>query len=285
MLPLTPESPEAERGLEESFNAIRPDINAPDLDNEFASLIAEPEIQPDDIKGDVDNVLLEGLTNGERERVVAAHARMEDCDNSFPGSLSIILCNAARIMSQIFQKNQEVLKDAPQALAKACDKVNLANQQNNTVAEATKRIIAEVRAVSEESKTELTNTRLYCEKMTRISFAIILLATLFTGYVAYLHAVVTTEIGMIQTDRHAITARGAEMLALEKLVIERMQITAENEAFKANWKALQKAVEEQGMTQNLQDMKAKLEANHEDLAERTKILTEKEDKAYEKGGK
>ena len=229
----------------------------------------------------VPDVLLEGLTQGERDRVVAAHSRMEDCDRSFPGSLAIVLCNAARCMGTIFRKNAETLRNTPAMFADMIQGVDRANRDNSDFLEEAKGTVEELERSAAALSQEAVNARFDRAWLHRWMIGFGAGCLILTAW-ATLECRITRQVAaQIQTDRFAIVARGEELLQLQKLTIERAQINAEAEAFRASWRSLQAEWDRQA-TPELEKRRAELEAYHANLKARTQSLITREDSAYGK---
>jgi len=239
------------------------------------------DIETEDQSPTVPDVLLEGLTQGERDRVIAAHSRMEDCDRSFPGSLAIVLCNAARCMAGIFRKNAEILRNTPAMFADMIQGVDHANRANNDFLEEAKGTVEELErtaaALSQEAQSGQLD-RVWLHRW-MIGFGA---GCLILSAWATLECRITRQVAaQIQTDRFEIVARGEELLKLQKLAIERAQINAEADGFRESWRALRAEWDRQA-TPELERRRAELEAYHADLKSRTQALISKEDSAYGK---
>ena len=239
------------------------------------------DIETEDQFPAVPDVLLEGLTQGERERVVAAHSRMEDCDRSFPGSLAIVLCNAARCMGAIFRKNAEILRNTPAMFADMIQGVDHANRAHNDFLEEAKGTVEELErtaaALSQEAQSGQLD-RVWLHRW-MIGFGA---GCLILSAWATLECRITRQVAaQIQTDRFEIVARGEELLKLQKLTIERAQINAEADGFRESWRALRAEWDRQASPE-LEKRRAELEAYHADLKARTQSLITREDSAYGK---
>jgi len=239
------------------------------------------DIETEDQFPAVPDVLLEGLTQGERERVVAAHSRMEDCDRSFPGSLAIVLCNAARCMGAIFRKNAEILRNTPAMFADMIQGVDRANRANNEFLEEAKGTVEELErtsaALSEEAQSGQLDRKWQHRWMIGFGAGCLILSAWST-----LECRITRQVAaQIQTDRFEIVARGEELLKLQKLTIERAQINAEADGFRESWRALRAEWDRQASPE-LEKRRAELEAYHADLKARTQSLITREDSAYGK---
>ena len=238
-------------------------------------------ITPEDEPTQVDDVLLEGLTQAERERVISAHSRMADCDHSFPGSLAIVLCNAARVMAEVFVKNNVVLKNAPELISDACQNVNAANRENNDIAHESKGIILKVEAVASRLADEIKaiKTDQAWQHRWMLGFAA---ACLLSAAWSTMECRISERVAAgIQSDRFALLANAQLLLNAQKIILERGRLNSELQQFQTRWKSLQDAWKVQA-TPELVETKEKLEAEYNVLKQKAQDLITKEERAYGK---
>jgi hypothetical protein len=229
----------------------------------------------------VDDVLLEGLTQTERERVIAAHSRMADCDKSFPGSLAIVLCNAARVMAEVFVKNNVVLKNAPELISNACESVNAANRENGGVAHESKEIILKVDEIASNLSDEVKaiETHQVWQHRWMVGFAS---TCLICAAWATMECRISERVATgIQTDRFALLANAQMLLDAQKLILERGRLNAQILEFHEKWKALQEDWKVQA-TPELEATRKQLEAEYAILKRKAQDLIIKEEREYGK---
>ena len=236
---------------------------------------------PEDEPIQVDDVLLEGLTQAERERVITAHSRMADCDKSFPGSLAIVLCNAARVMAEIFVKNNVVLKNAPELISDACQSVNAANRENNDIAHESKGILLKVDAAAASLADEIKVIKIDQAWQHRwmVGFAA---ACLLCAAWSTMECRISERVAAgIQTDRFALLANAQLLLDAQKIILERGRLNSELQQFQTRWKSLQDAWKVQA-TPELIQTREKLEGEYTALKQKAQDLITKEERAYGK---
>ena len=206
---------------------------------------------------------------------------MADCDATFHGSLALILCNAARVMAQVYEQNTEILGNAPFRIAEACEGVNIANAENTSTAYQSKVIITSLEAtVSELSKeAEVSRKDRSSQHRWMITFGIVCVAC---------SALTITETRIceraasgIQTDRFALLANAQLLLDAQKLVLARGKLNSDMTEVQRKWKQLQDEWKVQ-QTPELVELRKQLEAEYSTLKLRAQNILAKEEAEYGK---
>ena len=217
-----------------------------------------------------------------REKIItiARNFHISDSDPIWPIVLAIR--EGDEKYSEAVRLIQDVCLNAPDRIRTAIEGISVANHENNQVAYEAKTMIVRIECLISDLEVEAQKEKLDRNWQHRwmIGFAgVSLFCAAWSTMECRLSQRVVSE---IQSERFALIARSDVLLVLQKLLIERAQINAENEGFNKSWRSLQKSVDEDGMTENLKKSKTMLEATYIDLKTRTQKLMEKEDKAYGK---
>jgi len=236
------------------------------------------------MNNDIKHILTLGLSPEAAEKVIIAYSSFEACENSFPGELALILCNAARVSAMIHQSNIEVLSDAPQRIAKAIEKVNLVAIENqrfvDTTGEQLKRAAWEIR----EEQTAFAKERAQWKKekwfwvRLIVGGCAICLASVIYSTVLANNNQRTTQQAVADFKKEAIplTAKATAIATLQKVIIGRGHLNAEIVRWKDDWETCITDIGSGKPTPEQADIKAKLEETYAALMERRDALEDKE---------
>ena len=174
----------------------------------------------------------------------------------------------------IFKAYQESLNHASRNFQAA------ASDQSKVLTEA-KELISETQNHQAAAASKLITSEEYCEKTSRWALGLATAALLFGLYIAVLAAGMVSTLGAIQTERQNLIVELKHVSELQRLAGYRTQLTNERAELEANWKQLQKAANDQGMTPQLEALKTQLETTHANIIRKQKELLTLEKKTYE----
>ena len=182
--------------------------------------------------------------------------------------------DAVQAIQQIAQEFQAIVYEASKTLA------DTGKEQERILAE-TKEILTESRAMASEATSKLITSEESCEKTSRWALILASAAVVWSLYIGFLVAGCVCTLGAIQTERHNLVDAINHVAEMQRLAGYRTQLTNERAELEVNWKQLQKAATEQGMTPQLEATKTELEGIHAAITRKQHELLQLEKKTYE----
>jgi len=215
-----------------------------------------------------------------RERIIGIARQYNISDDDPVWPIVLVVAESISEHAENVEKVVEVLEDGPRRMREAVENVVIAHQENTKVAHQTRELAEEGLKVCghlrEETKAFIKERKILQRWIIGFGIGMFLMAAYMT-----LEVHITGQIAsQINTERFSIISRGAEMMDLQRLVIERMQIEAERTEYKFQYGMLREDWQKEGATPELEKKRKKLETGYAALKERLVDLTERERRAY-----
>ena len=186
-----------------------------------------------------------------------------------------------KLYSQAVQEMKTIVSEFQQAVTDISAHQMSAGRDLRKMLDETAEVLREGQGIATEASSKLISSEEYCEKTSRFALCISGGAILLSLWVAVMVAVGVSTLGAIQTERQNLVAAVQQVVSLQKLAGMRVQLVNEKARLEADWKQLQNAVAEQGMTTELEARKAELERINADIKRRQQEQSTKEGEAYE----
>jgi len=237
----------------------------------------EQSQKPDDSM----NSVLTGLAPEVREKVIQVAREHGLADHDPIWAVILAIRAGDTLYSQSVQDMKTILSEFQQAVTDISAHQMSAGRDLRKMLDETAEVLREGQGIATEASSKLISSEEYCEKTSRFALCISGGAILLSLWVAVMVAVGVSTLGAIQTERQNLVAAVQQVVSLQKLAGMRVQLVNEKARLEADWKQLQNAVAEQGMTTELEARKAELERINAEINRRQQEQSTREEKAYE----
>ena len=239
-----------------------------------------PEEQPQKPDDSMESVL-DGLAPEVREKVIQVARQHGLADQDPIWAVILAIREGDKLYSQSVEEMKTILLGFQQAVTDISAHQMSAGRDLRKMLDETAEVLREGQGIATEANSKLIASETYCEKTSRWALYFAGGAILLSLWVAVMVAVGVSTLGAIQTERQNLVAAVQQVVSLQKLAGMRVQLVNEKARLEADWKQLQNAVAEQGMTPELEARKAELERINADIKRRQQEQATKEEKAYE----
>lgn len=237
------------------FPSLAPDEPEPDF--------PAPGVEsPSNSSGDTsdDDILLQGLPQKERDRVVSAWARLEEVETSYPGTLAICLTASARAHALASKRTVEAMGNLPQQIKESAEAVNLGAENNQ-------QLIQEVSNTSKDLKDSASaqrDSQKYTEKMSRWTFALCL-----AGVVIFVLSLGSNVVSWVAAKNASeIVELAEETTKIQKLAAQRIVLLHADMQLRERWGELERRRQVEGDTEEIRGAQQRLVDANRNLQER-----------------